>query len=103
MSILKYPSNGLNNVCKEDLSSCNSMLIGAANNLAYTVPSGFNYSTYMNDLKTTVNGYKTEMNNIINDINKNSSEFESAERDMTDAVKELGTMTVAKRDRLIKV
>ena len=64
MSILKYPSNGLNNVCKEDLSSCNSMLIGAANNLAYTVPSGFNYSTYMNDLKTTVNGYKEDMKSL---------------------------------------
>ena len=41
MSKLVYPANGLNNIIKDDLSTCLNMLNSAANNIDYTVFGNF--------------------------------------------------------------
>ncbi len=102
MTVLKYPKNGIYNLCKEELSSCSSLLTNAYNISGYKVPSNFSYRTYMNDLKTKLNSYKIEMNNIIGSIQKVSNTYEELEVDMTNDVKNIQSYKVEKRERLIR-
>ena len=101
MAKLKYPSNGIYNTVKNELSDSINYLNNASKNTDYKVPGTFTYKSYMNTLKQTLKDYVKEINNINDAIIKTNKTYEELEVDMTEKAKVINGYKVTERDRMI--
>lgn len=98
---IDYPIDGINKSNKEYIDSTISSLNDARNKCNFSIPSGFKYVGFLNNLRNTLSDYQKEATSIKNIVSSIDYQYENLEQEFIDEINAIDRLTVKERDRMI--
>lgn len=102
MNKIIYPKEGLYIYCQVNCDNVENNLVKANSKCTFTIPEGFEYKEYLQNLSNVINQYKsdiTEIDEILKLIDKRYEELSDA---MDERIKLLEVSKIEYRERAIK-
>lgn len=101
MSKISIPIDGITNKVSEPISRCKTALNNAQKNTSFSIPSGFNYTNFCNELDTTISTYMNEINDISNKIKETEKKYMNLSDNISSSVNSTPATIIESHDRLI--
>ena len=102
MSILSYPSDGLNPHAKTDIDDCSHSISNALSDCYFDIPWNFAQRDYLKRLEGTINSYRQELNAIKSEISKADHDYSKTSERFVINIGLIESPKITRRTRRIK-
>lgn len=98
---LIYPSNGLINVTKNDITDLRDSLYHAKSSTKYDIPLDFMYLNYLKGLENKVSVYLKIIDKIETMIQDVDTSYAALNSELLDSISKIDVYEIKERDRLV--
>ena len=102
MSKILYPNDGISSKIKPILNDSLTHLSNAQEYCAMTVPSDFEYLSYLRGLSPKIGEFKTGISNVYGKATNTDTLITSVRENLEAANETIDTSVIETRDRLVK-
>lgn len=101
MTKLYYPAEGIRPSCRGKVNSCARDLFSATSYCNFNIPSDFPHKHYLQNLSTTLNGYRNAIKKIDSRLNRFDNNYSRLSENLSSNASKLTTSKINQRDRMI--
>lgn len=102
MTKFKYPTTGLYGPCKIHLDGATTKIKSAISTCSLSVPATFSHSSYLSNLKSSLNSLNNELNLIQRLLKKDDSMYKLMSQEIEINMAKIEFKTIRERERMIK-